>query len=67
LGTTSATREKLGIYKRRTLLYIKKIRDKLNKKELEIAEKKGKGKYIESFVKDLENRPLIIEEVDEDI
>jgi hypothetical protein len=39
----------------------------LNKKELEIAEKKAKAKYLESFAKDLENRPLIIEEFDEDI
>ena len=43
------------------------ISEKLNKKELEIAEKKAKAKYLESFAKDLENRPLIIEEFDEDI
>ncbi|NMA59703.1 MAG: hypothetical protein GX959_03845 [Clostridiales bacterium] len=43
------------------------ISEKLNKKELEIVEKKAKAKYLESFAKDLENRPLIIEEFDEDI
>lgn len=43
------------------------IIEKLNNKELEIAEKKAKAKYLDAFIKELEERPLIVEEFDEDI
>lgn len=45
----------------------KSIISKIEKNEIEISKKNAKAKYLEAFIKELDDRPLVLAEFDEDI
>lgn len=45
----------------------KGILSKIEKNEIEISKKNAKAKYLEAFIKELDDRPLVLTEFDEDV